>query len=98
MTIRRLHNQPARDDYIVHPDLGLATVRTDNPNGTSTFRIQVAVDGYQGLHLDTGTAITRTGSRFAVNLPGPHPVHPSLESALAAAAPRTTHLPVAFAA
>ena len=98
MSIRHIHNQPARDDYVEHPDLGVATVRTDHPNGTSTFRIQVAVDGYRGLHLDTGTAITQTGSRFSVNLPGPHPIHPSLQAALAAAAPRPIHLPVAFAA
>lgn len=56
---RRVHNQPPRDDFAVHEDLGAATVRTDHPDGTATFAVQVSVPGHPGLHLNTGRTITR---------------------------------------
>ena|SRR5665647_1896045 len=95
---RRVHNQPPRDDYVVYPELGLATHRTDHLDGSATFAVQVAAHGCEGLHLTTGLTITRTGAVFTLNDPDRSCEHPDLASALAAVADHLPRMSTASAA
>lgn len=93
---RRVHNQPPRDDFIVHPELGVATVRTDHPDGTQVFGVQVAVPELRGLHLATGVTVTAAGGVFTTStVPG---TFPDLLAALTAVTHDLPAAPVATAA
>jgi hypothetical protein len=91
MKSRRVYDQPTRDDYVVHPGLGLSSVRTDHADGSATFAVMVVVPGYRGLSLDTGDTITRVGGSFHLNSHGPAPVRSNLEGALRVYASRARH-------
>lgn len=77
---RRWHNQPPRDDFIVHPGLGVATVRQDHPDGTATFHVQEPVEGHPGLYLETPRRVTRTPGGFVTD----GTTHPTLTAAIKA--------------
>lgn len=71
---RRWHNQPPRDDFVVHEALSVATVRTDRPDGTQVFAVQVAVPELRGLHLATEHTVTAAGGVFTTSTgPGTYP-------------------------
>lgn len=86
-----MHDQPLRDDYLVHRGLGLATVRTDHVDGTASYSVLVAVPECRGLYLDTGDTITQADSSFVLNSHGPTPVCPTLDAALRTYAARSGH-------
>lgn len=67
--LRRVYNQPPRDDYLTNERLGLATMRTDHLDGSATFDVLEAPDGLRGLYLDTGATIVRAGGRFTLTGP-----------------------------
>lgn len=101
MTTRRVYHQVPRDDFVAHPDLGLATIRTDHPGGAVSFEVLFAPAGFHGLHLDTGTTVTRTTGPFVtIDAAGtPVGVHSSLRAALASySTSRTPATPTAVAA
>ena len=87
---RRVHDQAPRDDFTVHEDLGVATVRTDHPDGTATYSVQVAVPGYRGLHLTTGVTVTAREGTFTVSTADGS--FPDLVAALTVAARNLTGL------
>ena len=91
MKTRRVYDQLPRDDYVVHPGLGLSSVRTDHADGSSTFAVMVLAPGFRGLSLDTGDTITQVGGSFHLNSHGPAPVRSNLEGALRVYASRARH-------
>ena len=93
---RRVYDQPPRDDFVIHEGLGVATVRTDHPDGTQVFSVQVAVPGLRGLHLATGHTVTAAGQEFTASTgPGSYP---DLLAALAAVTQHLTDATTATAA
>lgn len=93
---RRVHTQPPRDDFIVHEGLGVASVRTDDPDGIQVFAVQVAAPGLRGLHLATDVTVTAAGGVFTTStVPG---TFPDLVSALTAVTHDLSDAPAATAA
>lgn len=85
-TPRRWHNQPPRDDFVIHDELGVATLRTDHNDGTATYTVHDAVAGHLGLYLATEQAIVRHGGVFELHTPTGTSRHDDLASAVEAAA------------